>query len=151
MNPVGQVVARLQGLPEVAALLPGGIYGRDLKRVGPGATPTAYAPSPPYTPVPAAVVVDDGEVEDPGGPPLGLLGSVSVWVYAARVASGRDEIAAALEGVRAALLGWSFLTPRQTPARFEGPGLRLGTRDDPVDEQRLVDRVVFAWHAVYDT
>lgn len=149
MSAVDLVVARLAGDPAVAAALPGGVYGRDLKRDGQGATPDAYAPNPPNQPRPAAVVVDDGEVDALLGPPLSQAGTVSVWFYAPRTQSGRDAIAAAVEASRRALSGWAWTTANATPARIEGPGQRLGTRDDPVDGQRLVDRVAFPYAVVW--
>jgi hypothetical protein len=143
------VAARLRDDPAAAAALPGGVYTRDLKREGPGATPGAYATAPPHVPVPAAVVVDDGEQPALTGPPFAQAGVVSVWFYATRSGSGRDAIAAAVEATRRALVSWSWTTANGPPARFADPGQRLGVRDDPVDAQRLVDRVSLPYAAVW--
>lgn len=143
------VVARLQGDPDLMAVLAGGVYARDVKRQGDGATPDAYAATPPHTPKPAAVVVDDGETDDILGPPAAQLGFVSVWFYAARSASGRQAVATALELARRRLVGWSWPTANLTPAAVVAPGFRLGVRDDPVDGQRVLDRLRLPYAAVW--
>lgn len=150
MSAVEAVLARLKGDAAVAAALTGGVYRGDLKRQGPNATPDAYAPTEPHQARPAAVVVDDGEVDALLGPPTSQAGTVSVWFYAPRTALGRESIAAGVEATRRSLYGFQWPTQNgTTPARIEGPGLRLGTRDDPVDDARLVDRVAFPYAAVW--
>jgi hypothetical protein len=146
---VAAVVARLQADPDLMAVLAGGVWGRDLKREGSGATPDAFAPEPPHTPRPAAVVVDDGEGDDLLGPPAAQLGFLSVWFYAVRTGSGRDAVNAAVELTRRSLVNWTWPTPNLTPATIATPGMRLGVRDDPVDGQRLLDRLRFPYVAVW--
>lgn len=138
------VLAHLKADAALVALLPGGLYDRDLKRTGPGATAAAYAPAPPYQPRPAAVVTDDGDDAAPFGISGGLLGFVSLWCYAPTTATGRAAIADAIERARELLVGWAFATPQGSGARIEQAGQRIGVRDDPVDDQRCVDRLRFA-------
>jgi len=137
------LLARLQADATLASLLPGGLYDRDLKRTGPGATPNAYAPSPPYQPRPAAVVVDDGDDDDLGGVAGGLRGYVSLWCYGPPTANGMAAVADALDRARWLLVGWRFATGNGCGAAVEQAGQRLGLRDDPVDDARMVDRLRF--------
>ena len=138
------ILARLQADAQLAAILPGGLYDHDLKRTGPGATPDAYAPAPPYQPRPAGVVVDDGDADAIAGIAGGLLGFVSLWCYAPTTATGRAAIAEAFDRARWLLVGWRFATGNGTGAAIEQAGQRLGVRDDPVDDGRVVDRLRFA-------
>jgi hypothetical protein len=139
----GAILARLQADAALTGILVGGLYDRDLRRAGPGATPAAYAPDPPHQPRPAGVVVDDGDDADPAGYVGGQLGFVSLWCYAPTTASGRAAIADALDRARHLLVGWGFGTGNGTAARVEQAGQRLGTRDDPVEAGRVVDRLRF--------
>lgn len=139
------VLAALTADATLAGILPGGIYDRDLKRAGPGATPLAYAPDPPYQPRPAAVVVDDGDDAAPTGPVGGQLGFISLWCYAPPTASGMAALADAFDRARVLLVGTVFASGNGTTTRIEQTGQRLGQRDDPVDDGRIVDRLRFTY------
>ena len=147
--PLTAVIDRLATDPALSAILTGGVYGRAVKRTGDQATPYAYSPDPPHHARPAAIVVDDGDSADLTGPPAAQVGFVSVWFYAPCTVSGRTAVAEAIERTRQLLAGWSFPAVSGLPARFDGPGQRLGARDDPVDDHRLVDRVRFPVAAVW--
>jgi hypothetical protein len=139
------VLDYLKADPTLAMLLPGGLYDRDLKRQGPGATRDAYAPDPPHQPRPAAVVVDDGDDASLTGADGCQLGFLSLWCYAPTTASGRAAIAEAIDRARVLLVGFTCPTGNGAGARIEQPGQRLGVRDDPVDDGRVVDRIRFLY------
>jgi hypothetical protein len=142
---VAQALARLQADSALAGILTGGLYDRSLKRTGPGATPDAYAPTPPHQPRPAGVLIDDGDDADPQGFTGGHLGFCSFWCYAPPTTNGRAAIANAIDRARHLLVGWQFATGNGTGGRFETVGQRLGVRDDPVDEGRVLDRIRFTF------
>lgn len=127
-----RILGRLTSDSSLTALLVGGIYDRELKREGPGSTPTAFAPTPPFQIRPAAVVRDDGDADDTLGPRGARFSFVTIYVYAPATANGKDAIATALAMIEVLLIDWRMPTPNGTGATAEIVAARLGVRDDPV-------------------
>jgi hypothetical protein len=139
-TPARAIYQRLATSGPVLAVLGGGVWDRPLKRSGPGATPAAFAPTPPYAQLPAAVVVDRGEAPDGGGPGAAFLAYPIVYLYAADDpnGTGRAALEAALPLVRGELDRWAFATTAGTDVVLT-PVDRLGITPDPADEGRLMD------------
>ena len=138
-----RTLSRLTVDSSLNALLTGGIYSRELKREGPGATPNAFAPTPPYQVRPSAVVRDDGDADDGVGPGGAQFTFVTVWFYAPATDNGKAAIADAVELTKGLLIGWRMPTPNGTGATVENVAGRLGVRDDPVMSGTVVDNVRF--------
>ena len=138
-----RILNRLTTDADLTALLSGGIYDRELKREGPGATPNAFAPTPPNQVRPAAVVRDDGDNDDVFGPRGAQQTFVTLWVYAPATANGKEAIATAIDMARSRLIGWQMPTANGAAATVETVAGRLGVRDDPVMTGTVVDNVRF--------
>lgn len=133
---VARIVERLTGDTAVTAVFTGGVYDRELKSVGPGATPTAYGPE--GHPRPAAVVVDAGDNADALGPGGAYMAFPWVYLYGPRTANGKEALATAWDLLFGRLHGWRLTTANATGATVAVIG-RLGVRDDQDDSTRVVD------------
>lgn len=131
-----RIHTRLTGEAALTAILTGGIYKRELKRSGPGSTPDAFGPE--GQPRPAAVVVDRGDITDTLGPDAAFFGAPEVWFYAGAYDNGRATIEAAWELAFGLLHRWRFPTVNGTAVEARVVG-RLGVRDDPAMDGRLLD------------
>lgn len=149
---VDRVVERLTTDSDLTALLTGGIYTRELKREGNGATPDAFSSTPPYQPRPAAVIRDNGDVTDLLGPGGAQSSYITIWVLAQAHQSGRDAIAAAIELIKGRLIGWSFPNANGAGATVENVSGRIGIHDDPVVPNRIQDaitvQIIGIWRAL---
>lgn len=121
----------------LTALLPGGIYNQPLKREGPGSTPNAFAPTPPYQPRPAAVITDGTDQADVFGPDGSFQSFPWIYLYATPTANGKATIANAWDLIFGKVHGWRFATGNGTGAVVQVIG-RLGVLDDPEDAQRVL-------------
>lgn len=131
---------RLSASADLTAVLVGGIWTRRLERIGEGATPQAFAPTPPYQPRPAAVVIDGGETVDPFGPDAAFQGFPEVWLYAPATGNGKAAIDQAWNLAFGLLHRWRFATANGTGVLVRVAG-RLGVTDDPVVGGRVLDRM----------
>ncbi len=131
------ILNRLTGDSSLTTLLTGGIYDRPLKRLGDGATASAYSLTPPYQPRPAAVVVDGSDEADVVGPDGAFMSFPWVYFYAEPHANGKATIATAFDMAFSLLNNWRFATANGTGALSRVIG-RLGVLDDP----EVADRVV---------
>ena len=113
------ILNRLSGDGTFSGLLPGGVYDRPLKREGDGETPNAFAPTFPYQPRPAAVVVDGSDETDAFGPDGSFMSFPWVYFYAAPTQSGKDTIANAWDVAFSALHNYRFATGNGTGAQIK--------------------------------
>jgi hypothetical protein len=131
------IQSRLSADSGVTTLLTGGVYDHPLKREGDGATPNAFAPTFPYQPRPAAVVVDGSDEQEAFGPDGSFSSYPWVYFYAAPTQTGKDTIANAWESAFSSLHNYRFATGNGTGAQIKVIG-RLATLDDP----EVTDRVM---------
>ena len=138
MGIAAQIASLLAGDAQLAAILPGGVWTRPLKREGPGATPEAFAATGQVRP--AAVVRDGGETADGSGPDTAYLGFPQIFLYAPATANGRAAVESAVARIVELVHGASVAGAGQT-----GAGLRIASRlgvdDDPALAGAVVDVV----------
>jgi hypothetical protein len=144
-TPAKAIITRLSNDSDLFNILGGGsarefVFNRRLERVGNGATPTAFAPTPPHQVRPSLVVPDEGELNDPLGPQMAFNGFPEVWFYAPTTSNGRQIIDNAFKKVFDLLNLWQYSTTLGTGVVLHVIG-RLGTNDDPVLLGTLVDRM----------
>ncbi len=101
------VIATLQADPALMALLPGGVWNRELTRTGPGKTAAAWGPIDPTDPLspevlrPTVVVVDAGEYGSAFR--LGADARVMVFAYVPANDAGRTLVGKIETRIRALL------------------------------------------------
>lgn len=129
----------LQATPTITARATGGIYDRDLRRSGSGATPFAFDADGDIKPT---LMVDDaGDVREPFSHTAHYQGLVYVWIFAGRSAKGEDQIDDLLGRVRSAFYQWQ---DKDTGAMLFPAG-RLGMQSD---DQAVFDRLAFTYSGV---
>ena len=134
---VTRILNRLSGDATFSGLLPGGIYTRPLKREGVGNTPNAFAPTFPYQPRAAAVVVDGTDEQTAFGPDGSFTSFPWVYLYAEPHDNGKATIANAWDQLFSLLHGWHFATGNGTDCEVRVIG-RLAVMDDPDATDRVM-------------
>ena len=134
---VTRILNRLTSDGSLTLLLPGGIWTRPLKREGEGATPTAFAPTFPYQPRAAAVVVDGTDESAAFGPDGSFVSFPWVYLYAEPHENGKATIANAVDQIFGLLHGWHFATGNGTDCEVRVIG-RLAVMDDPDATDRVM-------------
>ena len=134
---VTRILNRLTSDGSLTSLLAGGVYTRPLKREGDGATPTAFAPTFPYQPRAAAVVVDGTDEQTAFGPDGAFVSFPWVYLYAEPHENGKATIANAWDQIFGLLDGWHFATGNGTDCEVRVIG-RLGVMDDPDATDRVM-------------
>jgi hypothetical protein len=136
---VKRIMDRLTADGTLTGLLPGGIYNQPIIRESDagGATPNAFAPTPPYQPRPAAVVTDGTDEQVAFGPDGAFTSFPRIYLYAPTTQNGKDTIANAFDTLFSLLHGWRFATGNGTGAEVRVIS-RLETMDDPETSGRLV-------------
>ena len=120
----------------------GGIYDRDLRRTGSGATPLAFDADGDILPT---VMVDDaGDVREPFSHRGAVQGTVYVWVFAGRSVKGEEQVEDLIRKIRGVLLGWRDTDPTYGAGAELVPIARLGLQSD---DQAMFDRLAFSYAA----
>jgi hypothetical protein len=120
----------------------GGIYDRDLRRTGSGATPFAFDADGDIKPT---VMVDDaGDVREPFSHRTAVQGTVYVWVFAGRSVKGEEQVEDLVRKIRGTLLAWRDTDPTYGAGAELVPIARTGLLSD---EQAIWDRLTFSYAA----
>lgn len=136
---VEQIQSRLAGSAGVTTIATGGIWKRPIKREGPGATPEAFYPQPPYQPMPAIYVSDGGDQPAVNGVRSAFFGFPTLWFYAPAHDNGRAAISALWLAAYSALIGFNLALPNGTGATIERVAGRVGIQDAPDLERAVMD------------
>lgn len=112
-------------------LLTGGIWNRDLRRKGPGATAGAFAPEPPHQVRPSLVVLPEVFAADDVGPAASYFGQVALRIYAPAHQTGRDVIHSAINRLIV------LLSEVWVADDGNGVELRIGSRDGVGDSAEI--------------
>ncbi len=125
---VDQINARLQSSAALMGTLTGGVWTREIKRTGPGSTPSAFGPEGQIRP--AATISDQGEGQHPQGDavPTAYNAFPLIFLYAPATESGRQALAAAFNEIVSLLHEWTFVTTAG-PVAFVRVVGRFGVRD----------------------
>ena len=134
-TPQTRLIDRLTLDSSLVAHLTGGIWNRPISRDGRGGTPGAFGDGGHVRP--CAVVLDIDETETAFGPPQSFDGFTTIFLYAPRNQTGKDQIAIAWDMIRSRLHDWNLPMPNGTGARVKAAG-RLRTMDDPDDDRRAM-------------
>ena len=120
----------------------GGIYDRDLRRTGSGATPLAFDADGDILPT---VMVDDaGDVREPFSHRGAVQGTVYVWVFGGRSVKGEEQVEDLVRKIRNTLLGWRDTDPTYGAGAELVPIARLGLM---ADDTAIWDRLAFSYAA----
>ena len=134
---VTRIYNRLTGDGTLGGVLSGGIWTRPLKREGDGNTPGAFTVTPPYRPLPAAVVTDGTDEQTAFGPDGSFQSFPWIYIYAPPHDNGKAAIANAWDQMFTLLHGWRFATGNGTDAEVRVIG-RLGVLDDEPGTDRVL-------------
>ncbi len=148
---VDHINTRLQSSASLLGTLSGGVWTRELKRTGPGATPGAFGPEGQMRP--AAVIADQGDNLHPQAAaiPSAYSSFPQIYLYAPATESGKQAIAGAFGQIVTLLEGWTFQTDAG-PVAFVSIVGRLGLRDSDELPGAVFDyvrcQVVARWREV---
>lgn len=136
---VTRLMYALQASSVISGYATGGIYDRDLRRSGSGATPFAFDADGDIKPT---VMVDDaGDVREPFSHTAHYQGLVYIWIFAGRSTKGEDQVEELARRVRHALYQWQ---DAETGAQVFPAG-RLGMQSD---DQAVFDRLQLTYSGV---
>lgn len=139
-----RVKQALQATSTVTTYATGGIYDRDIRRTGSGATPFAYDPDGDLYPT---VMVDDaGDVREPFSHTAQYQGLLYIWVFAGRSTKGEAQVAELTRRIRHSLFGWQDNDPTAGTGALLFPNARLGVQ---ADDDAVFDRLSFTVSGVY--
>jgi hypothetical protein len=132
--------SRLGSSSALLSIAVGGVWDKPITRLGPQATPEAFASTPPHRQLPAISIPDNGEEFDPLGPSTAFYAFPQVWFYADDDPNGlgRQALELAVARARIDLHGWTYDTTNGTGVEVRVIG-RFGIRTDPTDDNRLID------------
>jgi hypothetical protein len=139
-TPARALYNRLGSSSALLSIAVGGVWDRPIERLGPQATPEAFASTPPHRQLPAISIPDNGEEFDPLGPSTAFYSFPQVWFYADDDPNGlgRQALELAVARARLDLHGWEFDLTTGTSVQVRIIG-RFGVRTDPTDDNRLID------------
>lgn len=131
----------------LAAILTGGVWNRDLRRKGPGATPAAFSPDPPHQVRPSAVIIPQIQIIDEFGPVGGFFGEAVVRLYAPAHATGHTAINSAVDRIIAILhTTWIANGPHGVELQIGG---REGVRDSGEVDGAVTDVVTVRFASIW--